>query len=612
VDPSALDEGFPGESQAEARRVNAFLGGLTVSFTATASNVLDIRYRAADPVLAARFANTHAQEYINQNVDRRFAAIQEVTDWLADRLAEQRQKVDASEQALARFREENGLTTIEGSSPTVTRLNELTASLTRTQAERLEKEALYNKAQALRGDPDSLDRLPLMASDKALQERRLELDRLERHRTELAATLRERHPEMVKVRQDLQTARAMLDAERTRLLESLRQEVATLQGAEASLGRALDGLELEAVTQDRKGVQLSVLMREAESNRQIYDLLLQRARETGVAKDLNPSRTRVLDRALVPAAPVSPNRQRNILRGLFAGLALALMVAFGLERVDSRVKTPDEVSEHLGLPYIGLLPEVALEGGATRPLATNGIAPQFSEELRRIRTNVLFSFSGDAARSVVVTSASPGEGKTVLASNLAVALAQAKERVLLVDADLRRPALHEAFPVPQEPGLSNVLVGECKLTQAVHESAVRNLWILPAGRRPPNPSELLGSAEFRRLLAYLNERFTWILFDTPPVMAVTDACVLAHSVSGVVFVVGSEQVSRHLARRAVGQIAAAHGKLVGGVLNRVAVHRNKYYYSSYSAAYSKKYGGYYHQPPPAEAETESTPGRAHA
>ena len=441
-----------------------------------------------------------------------------------------------------------------------------------------------------------MDQLPLMANAPALQQGRLELQRLQRRRSELGATFRDRHPEMLKLQDEIQMVQGGLETERNRLIESLRQDIRALEAAEAGLAGELDRLRLDAVGQDRKGVQDSVLMRRAESDRQIYDLLLERAQVSGVAKGFNPIRTRILDPALVPTSPVSPNRRRNILSGVAGGFLLAIAVAFGLERFDNRLSSPNEVHDYLGLPFIGLLPEVKVKDRSTPLLATDGALPQFSEELRHIRTNLLFSFSGAEPRSVVVSSAGPGEGKTVFATNLAVALAQTGERVLLVDADMRLPSVHTTFSVSLEPGLSNILVGNRKLSEAVQKSSVDNLWIVPAGRRPPNPSELLGSREFTRLVRQLGRHFSWILFDAPPVIAVTDPSVVAHVVSGVVFVIGSDLVGRQEARRAVEQLTKAGGKLVGGVLNRVALDRNRHYYSSYSVAYGQKYSDYYRAP----------------
>ena len=351
-------------------------------------------------------------------------------------------------------------------------------------------------------------------------------------------------------------------------------------------------------------MQLSALSREAESNREIYDLLLQRSQETNVTRERNPVRARILDLALVPTSPVSPNRQRNFLRGVAAGLVLAIALVFGLERFDSRIRTPDELREQLDLSFIGLLPEVETKDSVGALLALEGELPQFSEELRHIRTNVLFSFSGDEPRSLAITSASPNEGKTTLSTNLAITLAQTGERVLLVDADMRRPSVHTAFSLSLEPGLSNLLVGNAKPSQAIQRTSVENLAVLAAGHRPPNPSELLGSRAFQKFLRELGRHFSWIILDTPPVIAVTDACVIGHVASGVLFVVGSDRVSRQVARRAVDQIRAARGVLVGGVMNHVAVNRHRHYYAAYAASADKQYQGYYLDPP---ASTDSSP-----
>lgn len=589
--PARVSEPLAGERPAEAQQVSGFLGGLSLALAA--NGVLDIKYRSPDPVLAARFANAHAQEYINQSLETRVAAVREVTGWLTARIAEQKEKVDASEQALVRFREQHQLITAEGSPIVVARLNELTTSITRTQAALFDKEASYNRALALRASPDKLDRLPQMLNNTALQQLRLDLDRQQRERAALARTLRDRHPTMVKLEESIQATQAKIDVERSRILEAMREDQGVLRAAEASLARELENLKLDAGAQNRRSVELSILTREVASNRQIYDMFMQRARETGVAKEINPSRIRILDPATVPGSPVGPNTRRNLLGAIFGGLTLALVLAFGFEYLDNRIKSPEEIGQRLGLPVLGFLPEIKLKSGVTWPLATNGVPPEFSEELRRIRTNLVFSFAGDATRSVVITSASPTEGKTVVGSNLAVTLAQSGERVLLMDADLRRPMIHTCFSVPQEPGLSNVLVSGAKAGDVVLRSSIANLWVLPAGRCPPNPSELLGSLQFKKLLVALGKYFDWIIIDTPPVMAVTDACVVGHAVAGTLFVVGADMVSRRTARRAVEQLMMADAKVVGGILSRVDLGRFGQYYSSYYRGSNQKYRDYY-------------------
>jgi capsular exopolysaccharide synthesis family protein len=599
----AIADSLAGESPAEAKEIDGFLAGLTV--TLTNDGVLDIRYRSGDPVKAARYANAHAQSYIKQNAVTRFAAVQEAAEWLRDRLDEQKRKVDASEHAVLAFQEEHGLMSaaqgaVAGTSIVAARLTELSASITRAQSSRLERDSEYSRAMTLRGNPDELDRLPQMLASPPLQQLRGELDRLQQERTRLAKSLRDAHPDMIKIRDAIDVTQTKLGAERTRVIEGLRQELVAARATENGLTAELDKLKREAAEQNRGTVQLDILRREAESNRQIYDMLMQRARETGVAKEATPDRTRILDPALVPIEPVSPNKIRNLLQALLWAVGLALVAAFGLERLDNRVKLPGEIERRLGIPFLGLIPEVKIAEGERIPLATDGVGPQFAEEMRRIRTNLLFSLTGDAVRIVAVTSSGASEGKTVVASNLALTLAQTGQRVLLIDADLRRPAVHTSFSIAQEPGLTNVLVGTSKASDAIHRT-LPGLWILPSGRRPPNPSELLSSHQFQRFLTNLTEYFDWVIIDGPPVIPVTDACVLAHFVSGMLFVVGAERTTHQVARRAVEQLNLADAKIMGGILNRVDVARHSYYYGTYYDAYRRKYSDYYNEPPAASA-----------
>ena len=587
-----------GETLAEARRVAQFLAGLSVSYPEGSSGaIINVDYQSSDAALTARFVNAHAQEYINHSIERRFTAVDELTTWLSDQLAKQQVRVAASNEALARFKEANTLTTIDGASPTVVRLTELAASLTRTQAERLEKEAIYTQALAFRGDAESFDRL-LIASAPTLASGQAELNELRSTYTEKSATLRDRHPEMVALGEEIESLAAKLQDDRDRVLEQLGQAVSTSQGTEARLSEELDRLQAEAADQDRNGVRLSALTREAESDREIYDLLIQRSRENEVASERNPIRARILDLALAPTAPVSPNRQQTFLRGVVGGLVLAIAVVFGLERLDNRLRTPHELQESLGLPLIGLLPAVPTKDNVGPLLAVDGKLPQFAEELRHIRTSVLFSFSGDTPRSLVVTSSTPNEGKTIVSCNLAAALAQTGERVLVVDADMRRPSVDGVLALSPGPGLSNLLVGQAKPSQVLQQTSVDNLWALQAGHPPPNPSELLGSPAFSKLLRELERHFSWIIIDTPPVITVTDACVLGNVVSGILFVVGSDQVDRRVASLAVAKLRAARGTLIGGVLNHVSFNRHRHYYGEYTAAYGKQSSAYYAATPP--------------
>jgi capsular exopolysaccharide synthesis family protein len=239
------------------------------------------------------------------------------------------------------------------------------------------------------------------------------------------------------------------------------------------------------------------------------------------------------------------------------------------------------VRHDLGLPFLGMVPALGSKERGSAPLLCNEVPTNFAEAIRSIRTGLLFSSADEGAKTLVVTSTAPSEGKTLVASNLAIALAQAGQRVILIDADMRRPRVHELFGCEQEPGLSNLIIGKVLQSVAVQPSGVPSLSTLAAGHIPPNPSELLVSKRFHDLIANLKVDYDWIVIDSPPVMAVTDACLLAHDATGVLFVIGSEMTDRKTATVALDQLEAANARFVGAVLNRVNLDRHSYYYSHY-------------------------------
>jgi capsular exopolysaccharide synthesis family protein len=298
----------------------------------------------------------------------------------------------------------------------------------------------------------------------------------------------------------------------------------------------------------------------------------------------------------VPRGAARPNKAYNLLVGLLSGLLLGIGLAFFFEYFDNRIKSPAEIKTHLGLPFLGLVPSIDPKTLSGAPLINNGVPHHFAEAFRTIRTNVLFASAESGSKSILVTSTAPGEGKTLVSANLALSLAMAGQRVLIVDADMRRPKVHETFGLPQEPGLSNVLVGDAKASEAIHRTTASKLWVLTAGKHPPNPAELLGSRRFNEFLGSLGEHFDWVILDSPPVLAVTDASILSHMTNGVVFVVGADMVARGAGKAALDQLDSSKAKHVGAILNRVDLQRHAYYYSQY---YRHEYTAYYTGTPPA-------------
>jgi capsular exopolysaccharide synthesis family protein len=584
-------EKVDGETMQQSWRIDQFLSGLSVVQVRN-SQLVEIRYTSGDPVFAAKAANAVANTFIQQTTEFKFSASKDAADWLADRLAEQRKAVEASEAALQAYKERNGGVTVSpgASNIVVQRLTDLNAALTKAKTERINKEAAYNQLKSAEA-AGNLDSFPVILANDYIQKLRTDLADLQRQQAQLADRYGERHAEVIKNRTALQAAEAKVRTEMSKVVESVHSEYQAALGQETSLQSALDAQKTEALSSDRKGIEYGVLQREAESNRQIYENLMQRTKETGISSELRSTNVRVVDVAEVPRFPISPNVTRELTVTFGMSLVLAVGVAFGLEYLDNRIRSPQEMKAQLGVPFLGMVPSVTKDKQTHDPLLARSVPANFAEAFKSIRTNVLFSSAEDGMRTVVVTSSGPGEGKSVVSCNIAVALAQAGQRVLLIDGDMRRPRVHEIFGIAQEPGLSNVLTGGAKTSDAIRRlPTVHGLWLLASGHIPPNPAELLGSHRFRDFIGSLEAHFDWVVIDSPPVLVVTDSSIVANHASGVVFVVGSDKTTRQAARAAVEQLDAANARIIGSVLNRVNLSRHQYYYSSY---YRKEYSKYY-------------------
>ena len=577
------------ENRQESTAIDRFLGGVTVSPIRN-SQLVDVRYSSPDPRLAARVVNELVRQYIAQAEDERFKLSQDASGWLTKQLATQREQLEKSEVALQKYREQHDAVTLENpQNIVVQKLGDLNAAVTKAKMDRIEKESQYNQLLAIQNGGGDLESFPTILANGYLQQLKTELATQLAERQQLRTRFGDKHPTMVKLSSAIESARMKLDAEVANVVQAVRNEFLAAQAQEESLTDAFNTQKATALAQNRKEIEYGVLQREVATNRQIYEGLLQRAKEAGISGDLQASNARIVDQAEVPRSPVLPNNRRDLMVGAAIATVLAIGFAVFLEQLDNRIKTPDEIAAHLDLPCLGLVPRLALGKISGAPLINNGVPPKFAEAFKGVRTSVQFSSAHEGSRSVLVASTGPGEGKTLVSTNLSIALAQLGQRVILIDADMRRPTVHELLGEQQEPGLSNVLVGDAEPSRAVRRTSVPGLWVLPAGRVPPNPAELLGSQRFTLFVTNLSEKFDWVILDSPPVMAVTDASVMAHCASGVIFVVGSEMVHRAAARTAVRQLLASKGKLIGAVLNRVNLDRDRYYYANY---YRREYDKY--------------------
>jgi polysaccharide biosynthesis transport protein len=588
--PKRIDPPPADETTAQSAQVSAFLGGLWI-VPVRNTLLVEVKYRSTDPVMAQRAANALVDAYRQETLDSRLMASKEANDYLSGQLEDYRAKVEKSEIALQQYKETHDAVALDEKDNTVvTKLADLNARVTSATSERIDKEAKYRSIQALQDDREKLSGFPAIVRDVNISSLKAKLRDLETDRAKQAQTL---GPALLGgLDTQIRDTKASLFSEEDKIVEALKSDYLTAKANEDALRSALAEQTRQTSNLNKKAIEYGQLQREANSNRTLYDNLLQRAKETGVTGEYKGSNIQVIDRAEVPRAPILPQRRRDLMIGFAEGIILAFVLAFGFEYLDSRIKTPDELRAHLGLPFLGLVPSVSIKGhdGEAVLISSPTVPQNFSEAIRAVRTSVIFSSADEGARTVVITSTAPSEGKTMVSSNLAVGLAQAGQRTLIIDGDMRRPRLHKMFDRAQEPGLSNVLVGTTQLRDAIRTTTTPKLYVLAAGHLPPNPAELLGSTRYLELIEELKHQFDWILIDAPPVMAVTDAAIISNTATGVIFVVGAEMTSRRNALAAVEQLQQARAKFIGAVLNRVNLERHSYYYSPY---YRKDYSRAY-------------------
>jgi len=578
----------PDESAIESALISQFLAGVDI-VPEKQTRLVEIYYISPDPAFAAVAASTLAEEYTQQNLDLRLETINKNLTWLSEEVVKQEKKVTEAETEMSRYREkQNALSLEERQNIVVARLNTLNETATQARTSRLQKEAIYNQVKGIDPKSDAADTFPVIATNQGVIEAKTRLADLNAEKARLSGRYLPGHPDLIKVEGQIESARSALIAQRTRVIESARNEFEAASHEERSFAGQLEAQKGAAMELDRKSGGYLVLQRQAETNRAVYQSLLQQQKELRVISNSRSNNVQVMDRAEVPGAPFSPNARRDWFTAMVAGLLVALGLAFGLEYLDDTIKTPDDVASRLRLPLLGLVPSV---GGKRVPLLTEPVPHDFGEAFRSLRTSLVFTSGAEGPRVIAVTSSQPLEGKTTTACNLGLVLALGGSRVLLVDADLRRPGLHTVVGAQNDIGLSHLLVGQARVREAVQKTNEPNLFVISAGRIPPNPSELLSSERMHALLANLRSGpFDWVIIDTPPVLAVTDAVIVARAVSGVVFVIGSEMTRRVHAERAIETLVAGRPKSMGAVLNRVDFDRNKYYYSRY---YGYHYQNYY-------------------
>jgi len=603
------------EAKRLAPYVNTILSGLKVDPVKEArgyykeTRLIDIKFSHPVPDVTSKIVNAIAETYVFSNLEKRTEANSTTGDFLQKRIAELQQQIRTSEERLVNYAKNNQIISLDPNQNTVVeRLAGLNQQLLQAENDRKTAEAAYNAAKA----PDAANAL---AEDSAKPTNDLEakLIELRQKRALLMVDATEEAPEVKEVDQQINELDKQLKDLRSRksatLLTNLNTRYQQALEREQSLRKAFEQQRAQTLSQNEAAINYRIIQQEIETNKSLLNGLLQGAKENDVVMAGKPNNISIVDYALTPDAPVGPNRARTVIAAFFLSIGLGLGLALFFEYLDDTVHSTEEVERVLHLPALAVIPSVGSAArrrvipGSTALQKQNGNGNGNSELLmnvdsrsplaeayRHLRTSVLLSTAGRAPKSLLVTSSLPGEGKTTTAVNTAISLAQTGASVVIIDADMRRPRLQSIFDMQGQQGLSSILSSDTAdddMLSLVRNDEESGLSVLTSGPIPPNPAELLGSDQMRRLLAVLQAKYTHVVVDSPPVSSFTDGVLISTMVDGVLLVVHGGKSSRHIVRRSKQLLSDVGAKIFGVVLNNINLQSHDYYY--YQSYYGQKY-----------------------
>ncbi|MCX6570949.1 MAG: polysaccharide biosynthesis tyrosine autokinase [Candidatus Aminicenantes bacterium] len=626
--------------------VGGFLGRLSIK-PVRLTRLVEVSFSAGDPKLAAECANELAAAFIDLNINIKYAATEQATTFLSEQIKGLQSEIEQKGKQLQGFEAEANIVALSDNETTVIdRLSQLNKALTEAQIDRSDKEATWNGLKNV-----GPDYVPEAINNPLIQRLREDYVRLKREFQKMEERFQPDYPELQRTKVEMESARKSLDDETQNLVKGAYSEYQTALNRERSLETEFNEQKSAAFKMNSSAVLYNGLKVEIQNKKTLLDSLLRRESETGVEarlKGLRTSNVRVVDRARVPVRPSSPNKRRNLMLALILGLGGGIGLAFLFDFLDNSVKTSEDVERYAGLPTLGVVPKFSLEGAnkaysygrrlkgkrepkqleaGTGEAVEAGAAPsgegsadvsagaavpfvaavetaeahraielvphyfpnsRLAESYRSIRTALLLSSADHPVKTIVVTSALPGEGKTASTANLAVTLAQSGKTVVLVDADLRRPRQHRLFKVKNTFGLTTYLTDSVPIKDVIKSTEIPNLFLINAGPIPPNPAELLGSEKMTRFIKMMGEECDYMLFDLPPMLEISDALVLGAKVDGVVLVVWGDKTSREALKKAREKLDMLKVRTLGVIINNVTLpHHGAYYYKDSYHSYHR-------------------------
>ncbi len=597
----------------------AYLGALQIR-PVTDTELVNIVFITANPQLSAKLANAHAHAYIREGIEQHMQANAEAERFLRDKLVELRDKLEKSELALNNYRRDKGivpgLMSVDGKETVVIdRLSVLSRDLTEAQVARIGLEAQVEQIQK-----HQFTEVPEAISSDSVGSVKSQLAQTDSDYAAMSRQFKPDYPPLAELKARRDELQARYDDEIKKFTDSIDSSYRAAKLKEADLQAEVTKARGQALSINDAAVEYTILQREVDTNRDLYNSVLQKMKDLGLAAEGRASNTVVVDEAEVPGGPSSPHMTMAILQAMAFGLALGIGLAFLVEYQDKTLKTPDQVELYLRLPNLAAVPSFKRPesrtfaqprsngvGNRSLPAMNREIAGTLSkysvigEAYRSLRTALTLSRAGSPPKTILFTSAANSEGKTVSALNTAIVFAHTGAKVLLVDVDLRRPRCHKVLGLDNRLGVTEALTGTSQVSELIRETDIVGLSLLTAGTIPPNPSELVGSEKMREMLARMVDEFDVVVIDSPPLMPVTDAMLLSTMVDGVVLVVNSSKTAKQHARAACSRLEFARAKVFGVLLNEVDVNSPHYKH------YRQYYGGYGYAHPYKSDETPDEP-----
>ncbi|HEU4635242.1 MAG TPA: polysaccharide biosynthesis tyrosine autokinase [Edaphobacter sp.] len=577
--------------------IHTLLGGLKIS-QVQKTEIIRISYESLSPKLAADIVNKVISAYIQRSYETRFASSQRVSNWLSGQLDDLKQQVQSSQERMLDVQKRLGILGFDPNHSQITAsLEQLSTASNEARIARIMAESQYRMLSTM--DPNTIEgslATPQGAAPSQINTLRAQLATARAALAQTESDLGPNHPTVKAQKAQIDELSREINTEQQRLVLQAKQNYLAALKNEQDTSAALEEEKNNAYKLRDDLVEYTIRQREFESDRNLYEGLLQRLRTAGVEAGLESLEIDVVDPALLPASPILKRKTSVVLTYFVLGLIAGIMMAFLLESLDTGLQNVAEVEALLELPSLAIIPrfkrgtDTAGQSAAARNIISlSQSKSQFAEAFRSLRTALLLSSAGHPPKAILLTSATPSEGKTTASVNLATVLAQGNARVLIIDADLRRPTVHEQFSLSARVGLSSVLTGSVTFEKAIQQIAeVPNLDILVSGPMPPFPTELLSSDMMRQLLEMAREKYTHVVIDSPPVLSVTDAVILAREANAVVLVIRQGKSSKHIVRRARDLLARSGAPISGILLNAVDISSPDYYgyygYSGYSSA----------------------------